>query len=1101
METPTLERLPIDAALVDEAIALVAHWLEAAPAFESRAEAKKLALFNELIEDPAGVSFTMGFVDRVARPDDNLVAAKQLRALVQDRALPQFLSPLDRLLLRAGAMLAPRLPAVVMPLARRRMRQLVGHMVVDAELEPLREHLQERRSEGFDLNVNLLGEAVLGEREADRRMQATLGLLAEPDVDYVSVKLSSVVAQLNYWAWDDSKALVQERLIELFEAALASNDTFLNLDMEEYHDLELTVAVFSDVLAMERFDKLDAGIVLQAYLPDSFDALQELVALGNKRAARGGGDIKIRLVKGANLAMEQVEAAMHGWAQAPYATKAETDANYKRLVDWVLTSKRTSGVRVGIGSHNLFDVAFAHLVAAKRGVQDRVEFEMLQGMAPGEAGAVKQDSGSLLLYTPIVGKSEFDVAISYLFRRLEENSAPENFLRILYDLRPRTPAFDAAAQDFREAVVKRGDVGSTPQRSTTRTFDLDAGKATTEFTNAVDSDPALPATRAWAAEVVATVDPTVAPESPMVEDPATIDAAVRVCREAQPSWFDRGGLGRQAILHDVAVRLEAARGPLIATMMGEANKTFDQADVEVSEAVDFARYYGDRAAELEDWQCDVIRFTAVGVIAVVPPWNFPVAIAAGGVLAALAAGNGVVLKPAPETPACAEIVAKCCWGAGVPSEVLQFLRTPDNEIGQRLITSVDGVILTGASETAKMFLGWKPSLRLYAETSGKNSLIVTPSADIDLAVQDLVQSAFGHAGQKCSAASLGILVGDVYDSPRFRSQLLDAVNSLVTGGATDLATVVNPLVGPPSEKLERALTSLEPGERWLVEPRLLKGTENLWTPGVRIGVTPGSWFHQTECFGPVLGLMHAETLEDALAMANGHAFALTGGIHSLDTSEVEEFLQTAEVGNAYVNRAITGAIVQRQPFGGWKRSSVGPGSKAGGPNYVARLGTWTDSSQRDDAWLRTAAASGEHWERDEFGVEHDPTGLFCEANIFRYRPRGPVVLRVGANADAVDVKRVSLAAASCGVELVVSDIAFDPDETFAAQLRPGGRFAGTERVRSVGDVEDCVRRSAAVNDVYLADAPVVGNARIEALHYLHEQAISQTLHRFGNLIR
>ncbi len=1098
--------------LVDDAIGLVERWLREAPELETKQDKATASQLQELIEDPDGVAFTMGFVDRVARPDSNVVAAQQLSSLVQSKSLPSYLSTIDRFLLRAGAKVGEYLPQIVMPLARRRMRQIVGHMVVDAETKALRSHLEERRSAGYDLNVNLLGEAVLGEREADKRMRATVALLREPSIDYVSIKLSSVVPQLNYWAWDDSRSRVLERLVTLFDAAAGSGtNTFINLDMEEYHDLELTVSVFVQVIGMDRFSSVDAGIVLQAYLPDSFAALKQVVEAANQRKAAGGGDVKIRLVKGANLAMEKVEAALHGWEQAPYRTKAETDANYKRLVDWVLTPANTAGVRIGIGSHNLFDIAFARLLAEKRGVANRVEFEMLQGMAPGEARAVKNDHGSLLLYTPIVGQADFDVAISYLFRRLEENSAEDNFLRILFSLKPDTPLFTKQANLFRASVTGRHQVGSGPQRSQSRQLEgqtVENGAPALQlepdgFRNTADSDPALAGSRAWAAQVMVRAAQTHEPNTPMTTDVQVVAGVVTACRSAQPGWFVLGGEGRQAVLLAVAVEMERRRGDLIAAMVAEAFKTFEQADVEVSEAIDFARYYGDRAADLDQASTDGMSFEPYGVMAIVPPWNFPVAIPAGGVLASLAAGNAVVLKPAPETPRCAEIVAECCWAAGVPREVLGFLRTPDNEVGQALITSVDGVILTGSSETAAMFLEWKPELRLLAETSGKNALIITPSADLDLAVQDLVRSAFGHSGQKCSAASLAILVGDVYDSARFRNQLIDAVQSLVVGPSDDLATMVNPTILPVEGKLKRGLTQLDRGETWVVEPRLVKDfppdqiqAGTLWSPGVRDGVSEGSWFHQTECFGPVLGLMFAPDLATAIRLANGNDFGLTGGIHSLDPAEIQQWLEQVQVGNAYVNRQITGAIVQRQPFGGWKKSAVGPGVKAGGPNYVAQLGTWTDAGRRDQAWLDHARASDAYWAAAEFDVDHDPSALFCEANILRYRPLSTVMIRVGTGANPFEVQRVRDAANRMAKMVLVSSVESESDEQFADSL--GG--VQLDRVRVVGEVGDVVRRAAAAKQIHLADQPVTANGRLELLPFCREQAISRTLHRFGNLV-
>ena len=1099
-----------DELLADEAIALAARWLTDARADETRAERATAKTLHRLVEDPAGLVFTMGFVDRVARPDANAAAAHQLASLVGSQRLPKFLSPLDRLLLRAGALVGPRLPDVVVPLALRRLRGIVGHLVVDAEPEALAAHLATRRGEGFAQNVNLLGEAVLGEREADRRLQATAALVDQSHVDYISVKVSAIASQLNYWDWEGSLDRVADRLGELFRRAAASDPpTFVNLDMEEYHDLEITIEAFKRLLDSAEFFETEAGIVLQTYLPDSFVALRGLIGWAAARHESGGGGIKIRLVKGANLAMERVDAALHGWAQAPYRTKAEVDANYKRCIDWALRPNRTEAVRIGVASHNLFDVAWTHLLAERRGVADRVDIEMLQGMAPAQARTVKESAdGRLLLYTPIVRDDDFDVAISYLFRRLEENAQQGNFLRSLLDLDPSSELFEIEAARFRAAVGARWEVGAKPQRSQARPapgafaaqLSPDDGDGDDTFVNEPDTDPALGANRRWANQLLA--ERPEAARAPMRTRTADVDAAIERARDAAAGWGSTDPAERRRLLHRVADELARRRGPLISCMVHEAGKTLDQADPEVSEAIDFARYYGDRAAELASpATAGEAAFEPLGVVGVVPPWNFPVAIPAGGVLAALAAGNSVILKPAPQTPRCAEIVAEACWAAGIPHDALQFVRTPDDEVGRRLVTSVDGVILTGSVDTARLFLSWKPDLALFAETSGKNALIITPHADIDLAVADLVASAFGHAGQKCSAASLAICVGDVYESPRFRRQLVDSIESLDVGRADLAASSVGPIVERPNDRLERGLTTLEPGEEWLVEPELLGHDGRLWRPGVRLGVEPGSWFHQTECFGPVLGVMRAADLDDAIATQNMTAFGLTGGLHSLDNAEIARWTDAVQVGNAYVNRGTTGAIVRRQPFGGWKRSSVGPGAKAGGPNYVAQLGTWrpvdgVTGRRNGKAFVAAAAESDKRWWREHFSVEHDPTGLFCEANVFRYRPLPAIAVRIGLDAAPADVQRVLAAAAVCSVPAAASSVDDETDVAFIQRV--AGQ--GIDRVRVIGSATDELRAAAAEHLVHLADAPVTASGRIELLHYLREQAVSTTLHRFGNVL-
>ncbi|HUC33564.1 MAG TPA: aldehyde dehydrogenase family protein, partial [Ilumatobacteraceae bacterium] len=596
------------------------------------------------------------------------------------------------------------------------------------------------------------------------------------------------------------------------------------------------------------------------------------------------------------------------------------------------------------------------------------------------------------------------------------------------------------------------------------------------FANAADTDWTRVSNRDWLATAMSQ---TGISEVRQIDSISEIDAAVERARAAAATWSSTSFAERRRVLADVAAEMERSRGRTLALMAHTACKTVAEGDPEVSEAVDFARYYGWCTHAIEDRVGRARRFEPHGVVVVASPWNFPYAIPAGGVLAALAAGNAVILKPAPEVREVAQEIVAQLWRAGVPRDVVQFVPAGDNDAGRRLVTHehVDAVVLTGSYETAQMFRSWKPSLRLMAETSGKNALVVTAAADEDAAIRDLVKSAFGHAGQKCSAASLAIVEASLYDDGKFLHRLAEAVRSVRVGPATDPASMMGPVVGTPSDKLRRALTTLDEGEQWLVEPTCVDSGRNLWTPGVRIGVRRGSWFHQTEAFGPVLGVMRADDVDDAIAMQNDVAYGLTGGIHSLDEHEVERWLEQVEVGNAYVNRHTTGAVVQRQPFGGWKRSSVGGAPKAGGPFYVEAFGTWSGGGDGDAEFRRV-------W-NEWFCVDHDPSGLAAEHNVLRYRPLPSVGLFVGddATADAVEI-----------ANLAQSVVGRPPVHVVA------GMTQRVDRVRVVGSVSD-----EQLRDWYRAGIDVdrvqpVADAMVELRRWVREQAISTTRHRHGRLL-
>ncbi len=1126
------------ATLADDAVALVRQWMIESRDVPTDTAAKRLA---GVISDPHGLDFTVGFVDGVIRPEDRAVAARNLRALVP--LTPAFLPAPLRALIRLGGALAPVLPGVVVPLSRRVLRGMVRHLIVDASDAKLGAAIRRiKATEGVRLNVNLLGEAVLGEQEAARRLEGTRRLLQRPDVDYVSIKVSSTVAPHSPWAFDEAVAHAVAALEPLYRIASARGK-FINLDMEEYKDLDLTIAVFTALLDREEFRSLEAGIVLQAYLPDALGAMMRLQEWAAARVADGGAPIKVRVVKGANLPMERVDAEVHDWPLATWQSKEASDASYKAVLDYALHPDRVGAVRIGVAGHNLFDIALAWLLATRRGIASPggtnpgFEIEMLLGMATAQATVVRRTVGSLLLYTPVVRPQEFDVAIAYLIRRLEEGASTENFMSAVFDLDTNAALFERERDRFLASIAAMPTAVPGPNRTQDRSLPQDPAP-TEGFRNTPDTDPSLAANRAWGDGIRSRMRDSVLGDATVrdhtLSDAAALDERIATAVAAGDAWRALGGAGRAAILHRAGEVLEARRADLLEVMGSEAGKVLEQGDPEVSEAIDFAHYYAESAKRIESIAGATHR--PVGLTVVTPPWNFPVAIPAGSTLAALAAGSPVIIKPARQARRSGAVMIEALWEAGVPREVLQYIQLEGRELGTQLVSDprVERVVLTGGYETAELFRGFRADLPLLAETSGKNAIIVTPSADLDLAARDVAYSAFGHAGQKCSAASLVILVGTVATSERFRRQLVDAVGAYGVGDPSDGANRIGPLIGPADGKLLHALTTLEPGESWVLRPEKLDAEGRLWRPGIREGVAAGSPFHLTEYFGPVLGIMTAATLDEAIELVNAIDYGLTSGLHSLDEDEVARWLARVEAGNVYVNRGTTGAIVQRQPFGGWKKAAVGAGTKAGGPSYLIGLSDWEDAplsvAAPSDALSRAALRAVEGCEKaeaewlagalstdvvawqDEFGVVRDVTGLETEQNALRYQAV-PVTVRIEGGR-AIEAARIAAAGIRAGAPVTVS-AATEPASPIVAWLRAAGVEVAVEddqawsarvarlaerggRIRLVGgDALDVATLAHGSPAVVIYAGPVLSAGRIEMLTFLREQAVSISSHRFG----
>jgi RHH-type proline utilization regulon transcriptional repressor/proline dehydrogenase/delta 1-pyrroline-5-carboxylate dehydrogenase len=1131
-------------------------------------EKKAQEQLSRLMQDPVGKAFTTAMTDECFRSHSHLRTADQMNHLLSQFRVPSYLDWFQKLELLVFKSLPSTLAQLLIPFVTYKLRKETSRVILPEEPAALEKHILERKGQGVRLNLNHLGEAILSEAEAEARVKMYLTDLENPNIDYVSIKVSTIYSQINLLAWQESVATIAERLKGLYRAAMKNSVTradgskeakFINLDMEEYKDLHLTVAVFIKALEDPEFHHYSAGIVLQAYLPDVYPIQKELTDWAKQRIRNGGAWIKIRIVKGANLAMEQFEASLRSWAQAPYTSKGETDANYKKMVMYGCIPENARAVRLGIASHNLFDIAFAMLLRAENQVEPYVHFEMLEGMANHICRVVQKIVGTVLLYCPVAKKEEFQHAIAYLVRRLDENTGPENFLRYAFGLRPGTESWEHQTSLFFHACDEIDAVPTKARRTQNRLVHPPMEELHSPFENEPDTDFALLANRKWADAVVSAWRHRKIAPLPLVisgkeiydnekgiglspNDPHTplmryakadkhhIAQALDAAEKYAKVWGITSAEHRCSILARAAHKLRERRGDLIGAMIVNGGKTFLEADPEVSEAVDFAEYYYrqmDKMARIKD-----LHWTPKGIVFVVSPWNFPCAIPTGCITGALAAGNCVIFKPSSEAVLVAWELVNALWDAGVPKEALQFVPCSGEEGGAQIMHDprVSCAVLTGSTETAKKILKLRPDLDLIAETGGKNSLIISALSDRDLAIKDLLQSAFGHAGQKCSAASLAILEAEVYDDRHFLKTLRNAALSLKVGPSWDFTTKINPLIHPPTGPLLRALTTLEPGEEWLLEPKQDSHNPHLWSPGIKLGVRSGSFTHMTELFGPVLGLMRADDLHHAITLANVVPYGLTAGFHGLDAREQAYWTQHIEAGNLYINRPITGAIVRRQPFGGIKASSFGNGSKAGGPNYLREFMTAAQvgipqekcpvneavnhltgclenvdwSAEKLGTWTASIANYAYWWRR--LKQQRDPTKIVGQDNFFRYVPRKKLLIRLERHASSLDALRAIAAVLTVGAEYMISRAPGAPSYEELPMLQEEEqelidrlRESKIERIRLVGKASRALKEAAAEATVHLVDAPVLANGRYELLHYLREVSISFDYHRYGNL--
>jgi RHH-type proline utilization regulon transcriptional repressor/proline dehydrogenase/delta 1-pyrroline-5-carboxylate dehydrogenase len=1190
----------IDESIVEAAVSQAQNWQDRANALIEPAEKRRNRRLARLVANSGDKVILTALIDQCFRSRDPRRVADQLSHLLAAHGIPRFFALHERLLIRLFKHFGRLLPGRSVPRVAAKMRADSRHIIISGEHEPLGAYLQQRRAEGLRVNVNHLGEEVLGEQEALARMRTYLADLRDPRIEGIAVKISTICAQIHPLPFAQTVERISERLSILYREAAAQAYTrpdgtrvpkSVTLDMEAYRDLALTASAFMHTLDQPEFRGFFAGMALQAYLPDSFGMLQEITAWAQRRMDAGGSPVKVRIVKGANMEMERLESALCGWPLAPYDDKLDVDANWKRMLCFGLDPDRIRAVRIGVASHNLFDIAFACQLARRNQVTEFLTFEMIEGMANHVRRAVRETGLDLLAYAPVAEDRHFIHAVAYLIRRLDENTAPRNFLAHLNRLRTGSAAWQMLADHFRTSARRIPTLSEHPHRIQNRlTEGLLRRRGTYyegQFCNEPDTDWSLAANRAWAEAIrrrwmkaageapmnvplavagreVAggrpvrkSLDPNQLPQTVVVArcalaKPEDVKRAVAAAKEDPDGWRKMTAARRHRVLSAAASEIRRARGDLIGAAAATTGKLFTEADPEVSEAVDFTEFYPHAARayfEMRNLRC---RGRGVGVV--VSPWNFPIAIPCGGITAALAAGNTVIFKPSSDAILVGWLLCRCFWKAGVSQNTLQFLPCEGGQNGARLIghPDVDFIILTGGTDTGLSILKERPDAVLAAETGGKNATIVTALSDREQAAGNVVYSAFGNSGQKCSATSLLILEREVYDDATFKRQLTDAAETFRAGSAWDFTSRMGPLVRPPRRPLQEALTSLDPGESWALEPQKLAGNPQLWAPGIKWGVQPGSITHRTEFFGPILGVMRAENLDQAVALANRTGYGLTAGLESLDRREQDHWKERIRAGNLYVNRGTTGAAVLRQPFGGMGKSALGAGIKAGGPHYVTQffeaeeiappsagptiavhplLGLaqrwqlkldWNGWGNAAEDVRRTILAirSYLYWVEREFSREMDHFHLRGQDNVLRHRPVGTVVVRLHKQDNLFEALARIAAVRATGNRLRVSlprhldtpasRFLHGPEGRRLAATTPVFQETDEDLVAAIPKIDriryaapDRVPReiftAAAQTGFYIARTPVRMEGRLELLHYYHQQSVCTNYHRYGNL--
>ncbi|MEH2198830.1 L-glutamate gamma-semialdehyde dehydrogenase [Nostoc sp.] len=849
--------------------------------------------------------------------------------------------------------------------------ETLAHKYISGEnIKQVIKTVERLRKEKMAFTIDLLGEAVITEAEAQSYLERYLELMQQlveasknwaaiPAIDeadgeiipkvQVSVKLTAFYSQFDPLDAKGSEERVSDRIRTLLRRAKELGAA-VHFDMEQYAYKDITLSILKKLLLEAEFrQRTDIGMTIQAYLRDSEQDTKDVISWLKER----GYPLTIRLVKGAYWDQETIKAAQKHWQQPVYNDKAATDANFETITQLLLENHQY--VYSAIGSHNVRSHSRAIAIAESLNVpRRRFELQVLYGMGDKVAKALVDKGYRVRVYCPY---GELLPGMAYLIRRLLENTANSSFLRQNLENRP-------IEELLAPPIVK--------EEKKSLTID-------SHFLGAADTDYAVEEIRTKAAKAFQSVrqqlGKTYLPliNGEYVNPPEFVDSlnpsnfsevvgkvglisveqaeqAMQAAKAAFPGWRKTPAKQRADILRKAGDLMEERRAELSAWIVLEVGKPVKEADGEVSEAIDFCRYYADEIERLDkgvnyDLAGETNRYIyhPRGIVVVISPWNFPLAIACGMTVAALVSGNCTLLKPAETSSVIAAKLTEILVDAGFPKGVFQYVPGKGSQVGAYLVNHPDTHVIafTGSqevgcriyAEAAILKPGQKHMKRVIAEMGGKNAIIVDESADLDQAVVGVVQSAFGYSGQKCSAASRVIVLEPIYEA--FVQRLVEATKSLNIGEAELPSTQVGPVIDANAR--DRIREYIEKGKAEAQLALELPAPEQGYFIGPVIfsEVSPNAVISQEEIFGPVLAVIRVKDFQEALTVANGTNFALTGGLYSRTPSHIQQAQTEFEVGNLYINRNITGAIVGRQPFGGFKLSGVG--SKAGGPDYLLQF--------------------------------------------------------------------------------------------------------------------------------------------------------------------
>jgi len=1064
--------------------------------------------------------------------------------------------------------LGPVFPNIFSRLLQKEMTKKCFNILNFVEKTNLQKYLQNNKTETI---LWLIQKSPFGSKTVEKNIKNILSIIQNSKINSICINLADLYPDLstnlnflNKETLEKNIKIILQALLDNFKKEQKQISVFFNFD--NYKNLNLITEIFENLLFSDAFLQIKLGITLKAYFPESFEIQKKFISLAKKRIEKNGSPIIIRITKGSCLNLEQTEAAKNNWSSPTYTTKIETDANFKKMIEYGCKTDNIKAANLGIATCNIFDIAYSILLIKENKIEPYVFFEMIKGSLTKsiQHSLERILEKNLKIFCPIVNKKDFHSINCLLLKKINDFTNSENFIFHLEKLLPGTKNWDEQLDIFKQSIEQIKHISNTPKQIQNRNLLKD--KTSVNFENAPVTDFNISSNITWANQIVEKAKNYIPEDIPLVIDgkyiydnlngvsinpsrsnnyykyslanEKQIEQAIITAKQNEKKWFQTPFKTRHEILMKVSEKLKEKRDSFIQILMVDIAKNLEQADSEISDAIDAIEYQCKQMLNTLSYKD--IEWTPKGTFVVIPPWGYPLSIGIEAIVSALISGNVVIFKPLNECVLISYQLANLFWLSGVPKECLQFINTTNSLFEKILISDhrINSVIISTSSEYAKKLIKLRNGLELLATTGGINTIIVTDMSDKELAIKNIINSAFLFSGQKFSSASVLILEKHIYDDLEFRENLKDASNNLKTGSALDINSVITPLIKIPDNKLKKALTTLDNDEWWLVKPKQDENNPRLFSCGIKYGVKPESFTKNHELYGPILSVMRADNLDEAIKLVNDSKFGLAAGLQSLDLREHTKWLAEIKAGNFYINTKIIDAKIKRQPFGGYKESSFGSGYKAGGPNYILDflkanqlflpkekqpVNDWVNSltsflekidlsAEQLGIWYVSVANYAYWWKR--LKQNFDYCKIFGQDNYFSYVTRKNITLRLTEKSFALDALRVCAAALTCSTPLeiswtnnkqldefnwidllpVLSNIE-ETKEEFHKRIEEGK----IKRLRLTTLASDNLKKIASRSACHIIDKPVLANGRFELLHYIKEISVTYDYHRYGNL--